>query len=75
MRLSNKDFDHEYKIILSNFSILYNDLDLESLMSDATPLATQFIKRSYKISHNPGLLASLKALPSFAACSKIRPDF
>ena len=29
--------------------------NLKSLMSEATPSATQFFKRSYKISHNPGL--------------------
>ena len=28
---------------------------LKSLTSEATPSATQFFKRSYKISHNPGL--------------------
>ena len=39
---------------------------MKSLTSEATPLATQFYKRSYKISHNPGLLTSWDALPSFA---------
>ena len=40
-----------------------------------TPSATPFFKRAYKISHPPILLVSLDALPSFAAWSKIRPDF
>ena len=30
---------------------------VKSLTCEATPLATQFFKRSYKISHNPGLQA------------------
>ena len=32
-----------------------NDNQVKSLTSEATPSATQFFKRSYKISHNPGL--------------------
>ena len=40
------------------------------LLAKATPSATQFFKRSYKISHNP-----MNALPSFAAWSKIGSDF
>ena len=51
------------------------DFRLKSLTLEATPLATQFFKRSYKISNNPGLWASLDALSSFAAWSKIRHDF
>ena len=43
---------------------------LKALTSEATTSATQFFKRSYKISHNP-----VDALPSFAAWSKIEPDF
>ena len=50
-------------------------MDLKSLSSEATPSTTQFFKRSYQISHNPGLRASLDALPSFAASSKSRLDF
>ena len=50
-------------------------MDLKSLISEATPSTTQFFKRSYQISHNPGLWASLDALPSFAASSKSRLDF
>ena len=52
------------------FSSLLYPCHLKSLMSDATPSATQFFKRPYKISNNPGLQASLDALPSFAAWSK-----
>ena len=48
---------------------------LESLISEATPSAIQFFKRSYKISHHPQLYASQDALPSFATSSKIEPDF
>ena len=54
---------------------VYLVMGRKSLTLEATPLATQFFKRSYKISHNPGLSASLDALPSFAAWSKIGPDF
>ena len=39
------------------------------------PSGTPFFKRAYKTNHNPGLQASLDALPSFAAWSKIKPDF
>ena len=48
---------------------------VKSLTSEATPLATQFFKKSYKISNNPGLQVSLDALPSFAVRSKIGQDF
>ena len=51
-------------------SVKFDAHVLKSLMSEATPLATQFFKRSYKISSNSGLQASLNALPSFAAWSK-----
>ena len=44
--------------------------NLKSLTSEATPLATQFFKRSYKISCNPGLSASWDALPSFASSTQ-----
>ena len=39
------------------------------------PLATQFFKRAYKISHFPKLLAAWIDLPSFATSSKIWPNF
>jgi hypothetical protein len=42
---------------------------------EATPLATKFFKRAYKINHPAQLKASRVAMPSFAASSKIRPDF
>ena len=39
--------------------LLYQfDSGLKSLTSEATPSATQFVKRSYKISHPPGLWLS-----------------
>ena len=47
-------------------SVKFDAHVLKSLMSEATPLATQF----FKISSNSGLQASLNALPSFAAWSK-----
>ena len=40
---------------------------LKSLMLKVTPSATQFFKRSYKISHTPRLQVSQDALPRFAA--------
>ena len=43
--------------------------------SDATPSATPFFERAYKISHFPGLWASWVDLPSFATSSKIWPNF
>ena len=42
----------------------------KSLTSDSTPSATQFFKRSNKISNPPGLWASWEALPSFASSSQ-----
>ena len=48
---------------------------IKSLSTEATPLATQFFKRAYKISHPPQLQGCRIALPSFAASSKIGPDF
>ena len=45
-------------------------LRVKSLTSEATPSATQFFKRSYKISHSPELYASWDALPSFASSSQ-----
>ena len=41
---------------------------LKSLMLEVTPLATQFFKKSYKISHNPGLYWDV--MPSFASTSQ-----
>ena len=35
---------------------------VKSLTSEATPSATQFFKRSYKIRNNPGLQASLDSM-------------
>ena len=43
-----------------------------SLTSEATPLATPFFKRTYKISHTPPIWVDL---PSFATSSKIEPNF
>ena len=43
--------------------------------SEATPSATPFFKRAYKISQFPGLWASWVDLPSFATSSKIWPNF
>ena len=54
------------------YLVMYN---LKSLTSKATPLATQFFKRAYKISHFPGLWASWFDLPSFATLSKIWSNF
>ena len=45
-----------------------------SLESEATPSATPFFKRAYKISHYPGLWAPWVDLPSFANSSKIWPN-
>ena len=44
---------------------------IKSLMLEGTPSATQFLKRSSKITNNPELAASLDALPSFAAGQKL----
>ena len=43
--------------------------------SEATPSATPFFKRAYKISHPPRLWVSWIDLPSFASSSKIWPNF
>ena len=43
--------------------------------SEATPSATPFFKRAYKISHPPRLWVSWIDLPSFASLSKIWPNF
>ena len=44
----------------------------KSLTSEAAPSATQFLKRSYKISNNPGLQdASLDALPTLQTGQKL----
>ena len=48
---------------------------LVSWESEATPSATPFFKRAYKISHFPGLWAPWVDLPSFATSSKIWPNF
>ena len=48
---------------------------LKLLTSEVTSSATQLFKRFYKISHPPGLQASVDALPTFAASSKIENDF
>ena len=48
---------------------------LVSWESEATPSATPFFKRAYKISHFPRLWASWVDLPSFATSSKIWPNF
>ena len=50
-------------------------LIIVSWESEATPSATPFFKRAYKISHFPGLWASWVDLPSFATSSKIWPNF
>ena len=36
------------------------DIDLKSLISEATPLATQFFKRSYKIGQSISIAGRLK---------------
>ena len=43
--------------------------------SEATPSATLFFKRAYKISHPPRLWVSWIDLPSFASSLKIWPNF
>ena len=43
--------------------------------SEATPSATPFFKRAYKISHPPRLWVSWIDLPSFASSSKIWHNF
>ena len=43
--------------------------------SEATPSATPFFKRAYKISHPPRFWVSWIDLPSFASSSKILPNF
>ena len=48
---------------------------LVSWQSEATPSATLFFKRAYKISHPPRLWVSWIDLPSFASSSKIWPNF
>ena len=48
---------------------------LVSWESEATPSATPFFKRAYKISHPPRLWVSWIDLPSFASSSKIWPNF
>ena len=48
---------------------------LVSWGSEATPSATPFFKRTYKISHPPRLWVSWIDLPSFASSSKIWPNF
>ena len=55
---------------LKNFS-----LTLVSWGSEATPSATPFFKRAYKISHLPRLWVFWIDLPSFASLSKIWPNF
>ena len=47
-----------------------DNYEIKSITSEVTPSATQFFKRSYKISHPPGLEASWDALPSFASSSQ-----
>ena len=61
--------------VITDHQAVIGQSAVKSLTSEATPSATQFFTRSYKISNNPGLGASLDALPSFAAWSKIGPDF
>ena len=48
---------------------------LNSLTSEATPSATPYFKRAYKISHPPQLKVSWVDLPSLATSSKIWPNF
>ena len=48
---------------------------LVSWESEATPSATPFFKRAYKISHPPRLWVSWIDLPSFASSLKIWPKF
>ena len=54
--VSNQFFEHRCKI--------------GSWGSEATPYVTHSFKRSYKISHSPGLKVSWDALPSFASSSQ-----
>ena len=50
-------------------------MSLVSLESEATPSATPFFKRAYKISYPPQLSVSWIDLPSFASLLKIWPYF
>jgi hypothetical protein len=75
MKQTNKHSQKQIRQNEQSLSSIIRHKLLKSLTLEAIPSATQFFKRSYKISHNSGLEASLVALPSFAALSKIRPDF
>ena len=78
--LNNTDLYLSY-FILSYVFLGHNDsvewglTVLVSWESEATPSATPFFKRAYKISHFPGLWAPWVDLPSFATSSKIWPNF
>ena len=54
---------------------IYIYMLIVSWESEATPSATPFFKRAYKISHFPGLWVPWVDLPSFATSSKIWPNF
>ena len=61
--------------IFAWFTLVSNICTVVSRESEATPLATPFFKRAYKISHPPRLWVSWIDLPSFASSSKIWPNF
>ena len=61
--------------LVAQWSLKFNIAALVSWGSEATPSATPFFKRAYKISHPPRLYVSWVDLPSFATLSKIWPKF
>ena len=62
-------------LVISNNACRTFCCNVVSWESEATPLATSFFKRAYKISHPPRLWVSWIDLPSFASSSKIWPNF
>ena len=62
-------------LVISNNACRTFCCNVVSWESEATPLATSFFKRAYKISHPPRLWVSWIDLPSFASLSKIWPNF
>ena len=62
-------------LVISNNACRTFCCNVVSWESEATPLATSFFKRAYKISHPPRLWVSWIDLPSFATSSKIWPNF
>ena len=69
------NFDKLSKWVLCMYyNAIYGYL-IVSWESEATPSATPFFKRAYKISHPLRLWVSWIDLPSFASSSKIWPNF